>query len=239
MPDSAAIIADNLAQIRGRIADAAERSGRQPDAVKLVAVTKYVDAATAHLLVEAGVNDLGESRPQQLWRKAEAMRDLPQIRWHLIGHLQRNKVRQTLPIVELIHSVDSQRLLGEIDRESEKLGRRARVLLEVNISGDETKHGFAAGELPAVLTQLAAHKHVEILGLMAMAHLEGGPAVARRDFAAMRELRDRLAAGAPPNVRLDELSLGMSADFEEAILEGATIVRVGSALVEGVEIPDH
>jgi uncharacterized pyridoxal phosphate-containing UPF0001 family protein len=141
--------------------------------------------------------------------------------------------------VELIHSVDSPRLLAEISREAEQLGRRARVLLEVNISGDEAKHGFAPGELPVALPQLAANDYVEIVGLMAMAHLEGGPAVARRDFAATRELRDRLAADAPPNVSLDELSLGMSADFEEAILEGATIVRVGSALFEGLELPDR
>jgi pyridoxal phosphate enzyme (YggS family) len=236
MSNSASILADNLAEIRGRIAAAAERSGRPADTVKLVAVTKYVDPATACLLVEAGATDLGESRPQQLWSKAEATRDLPRIHWHLIGHLQRNKVRQTLPIVELIHSVDSQRLLAEISREAEKLGRRARVLLEVNISGDEAKHGFAPAELPAALPQLAAYEHVDIVGLMAMAHLEGGPTVARKDFAATRQLRDRLAADAPPDVSLDELSLGMSADFEEAILEGATIVRVGSALFEGLEL---
>lgn len=239
MSDSVAIIAENLARIRGRIAEAAQRSGRRPDAVKLVAVTKYVDAATARLLVEAGATNLGESRPQALWSKAETMCDLPQVHWHQIGHLQRNKVRSTLPIVELIHSVDSPRLLDEIDREAKKLGRPARVLLEVNISGDEAKHGFGPGELPAALPQLAAHEHVEILGLMAMAHLEGGPAVARKDFAALRELRDRLATDAPRSVRLDELSLGMSADFEEAILEGATIVRVGSALFEGLELPNH
>jgi PLP dependent protein len=221
-------IAANLKEVRDRIADAARSAGRSPDEVRLVAVTKYVDAATAQLLVDAGCRDLGESRPQQLWDKAATLPD-PAIRWHLIGHLQRNKVRRTLPLVHLIHSGDSLRLLEELDREAES---PLSVLLEVNVSGETAKHGFAPDELPRHVEALAALTHLEIRGLMAMAGLEGDAASARRDFAGLRELRDRLRRDWSGRFGLDELSMGMSGDFEQAVAEGATIVRIGSALFE-------
>jgi pyridoxal phosphate enzyme (YggS family) len=223
-------VAANLANVRDRIAAAARSAGRSPDEVRLVAVTKYVDAATTRLLIEAGCHDLGESRPQELWDKAAALADSA-IRWHLIGHLQRNKVRRTLPLVSLIHSGDSLRLLEVLNREA--VGPLS-VLLEVNVSGEAAKHGFAPDELPRHLEALAALTNLDIRGLMAMAALDDDPTTARRDFARLRELRDRLRREWAGRFALDELSMGMSGDFEQAVAEGATIVRIGSALFEGV-----
>jgi hypothetical protein len=235
-------IAENLARVRERIARAAEASGRSPGDVTLVGVTKYVRAADAAELVAAGCADLGESRPQELWKKADELAgDEPRgdIRWHLIGHLQRNKVRRTLPLVELIHGVDSRRLLEAIQHEAdglaaagETLPRPVRVLLEVNTSGEAVKHGLAADEVEPLVAIADRFPSVSICGLMTMAALAGGPAVAARNFASLRELRDRLRTRAADGVQLDELSMGMSGDFEEAIAAGATIVRVGTALWE-------
>ena len=195
-----------------------------------MAVTKYVGLEEIRALVEAGCTDLGESRPQQLWDRAEALGGLP-IRWHLIGHLQRNKVHRTLPLVTLIHSADSPRLVAALDEAA--AGARTAILLEVNISGEPAKHGFAPDELEPFLPELAGYRNVEVRGLMCMAGLEGGLDDARREFAALRCLRDRLRANCPEGITLDELSMGMSGDYEVAIEEGATIVRVGSALFEG------
>lgn len=228
-------IADNLAHVRGRIAAAAERSGRAADQVALVAVTKHVPTDVALALVEHACLDWGESRPQDLWSKAAKLAHL-QIRWHLIGHLQRNKVRRTLPLVTLIQSVDSLRLLEALDEEAREAGRVADVLLEVNTSGEVAKTGIAPNALDEIVSRAANLGHVSVHGLMCMAGLEGGADAARRDFRRLRELRDRLANNSPPHVSLRELSMGMSGDFEIAIEEGATMVRVGSALFEGIEI---
>jgi pyridoxal phosphate enzyme (YggS family) len=234
-------VADNLTRVRDRIARAAEAAGRSADEVTLVGVTKYVGASEAAELLAAGCADLGESRPQELWAKATALsfpgeiasasgRPVP--RWHLVGHLQRNKVRRTLPLVTLIHSVDSERLLEAIDEAQAAAftSSPARVLLEVNTSGEAAKHGLAPDEVEPLLAAATRFPNVEICGLMTMAALEGGPAVAERNFADLRTLRDRLGPLAPACVRLDELSMGMSADFEAAIHQGATIVRIGSIL---------
>lgn len=226
-------IAENVADIRERIARAAQRSGRAAERIALVAVTKYVSAEMVRPLVAAGCLELGESRPQQFWEKAAVLADLP-IRWHLIGHLQRNKVRRTLPLVAMIQSVDSPRLLAAIDEEASGMDP-IPILLEVNVSGESAKHGFSPDEIEPLLAELPNHANVSVRGLMCMAGFEGGPDEARRDFAALRRLRDRLHPLCPPGVTLDELSMGMSGDFEEAIEEGATIVRVGSALFEGVD----
>ena len=226
------LIAENVAEIRARIARAAERSGRTPDRIALVAVTKYVLAELIRPVAAAGCCELGESRPQQLWEKAELLADLP-VRWHLIGHLQRNKVRRTLPLTVLIHSVDSRRLLAAIDQEAGDAGP-VRVLLEVNVSGESAKFGFQPDEIEPLLAELPNFANVSVRGLMCMAGLEGRPDDARREFAALRQLRDRLRPSCPKGVVLDELSMGMSGDFEAAIEEGATIVRVGSALFKGI-----
>jgi pyridoxal phosphate enzyme (YggS family) len=235
-------IAENLRRVNERIARAAEAAGRRAEDVTLVGVTKYVDAQAALELVQAGCTHLGESRPQELWNKfskissgelASASGNLPSgIHWHLIGHLQRNKLRRTLPLVSLIHSVDSKRLLAAIDAEWQSLATAQnqqlppiRVLLEINTSGEAAKHGLAPTELEPLLVAATEFPRVEICGLMTMAALDGGLDTAARNFAALRALADRF--------HLRERSMGMSGDFEVAIREGATIVRVGSALWEG------
>jgi pyridoxal phosphate enzyme (YggS family) len=234
MPNLAARIAENLQRVREHIDAAAVRSGRNSRDIELVAVTKYVGSAEIRALAAAGCTTLGESRPQQLWDRAEALADLP-IRWHMIGHLQRNKIRRTLPLLAMIHSVDSPRLAEAIDQTAGELSLSVPVLLEVHISGEETKGGFEPDEIEPLLPALAEYGRLEIRGLLCMAALEGGLDAAHRDFAALRDLRDRLRANCPANIRLDELSMGMSGDYEAAIEEGATIVRVGSALFEGID----
>lgn len=224
---------ENLARIRDRIKDAASRCGRSAEEVRLIGVTKYVSADIARELIAAGLYDLGEARPQELWRKTETIA-APAVRWHLIGHLQRNKIRRSLPSIAWLHSGDSLRLLQAVNDEAAALGKLQPVLVEVNISGDANKHGFPPSEVAAALTRLAALPNLQVAGLMTMAALEGGPERARRDFAALRELRDQLQPSLPPGVDLRELSMGMSDDYEQAIEEGSTMVRVGSALFEGL-----
>lgn len=219
----------NLEDVRQRIADAAHRAGRSRDEITLVGVTKYVDPPTAALLVEAGCAHLGESRPQQLWEKAEKLSGLP-ICWHMVGHLQRNKVNRTVPLQPLFHGIDSYRTLASINKAAETGGITAQVLLEVNCSGDAEKHGFTPDQLPQDIEDLSLFRNVQVVGLMTMAARQGGPDVARRNFANLRELRDRYARNALEGTSLDQLSMGMSGDFEQAIEEGATIVRIGSAL---------
>lgn len=233
-------IADNLQRVRQRIVRATERAGRTADEITLVGVTKYVGVRETEALVAAGCCDLGESRPQELWSKADALASkdgLAGIRWHLIGHLQRNKIRRTLPLVSLIHSVDSLRLLAAIDEARAEASDNAppvSVLLEVNTSGESAKHGLAPNEVEPMLTAALNYPRVAVRGLMTMAALDGGPEIAACNFAALRELRDRLRTTIPDSIQLNELSMGMSGDFEIAIREGATIVRVGSLLWENV-----
>ena len=223
-----AIVA-RLAEVRERIAAAAKRSSRTASDVRLVAVTKYVGPEDVETLVAAGCLDLGESRPQQLWEKTAALTH-PQIRWHLIGHLQRNKVRRTVPLISWLQAGDSWRLLQAVDEIARELGKRVPTLLEVNISGEASKHGFAPQELAPLLPQIAQLQGIQVCGLMTIAGLAGDAEDARRDFIALRTLRDQLQANCPDAIRLDELSMGMSRDFEQAIEEGATMVRIGSHL---------
>ena len=234
MSDLAKRIADNLALVRERIAAAAGRSGRSASDVTLVAVTKYVAADVAQAVLAAGCSDLGESRPQELWAKAETVG--PDVRWHLIGHLQRNKVRRTLPLVHLIQSVDSRRLLTTLNEEAALVGQPVSVLLEANISGDATKTGLPPAELEPILADAARWPHVAIRGLMGMASGTGGESAAKRDFSRLRTLGEQLSRNLPAGVALDELSMGMSGDYELAVEAGATIVRVGSALFEGLPV---
>src|SRR5262249_49707057 len=152
------------------------------------------------------------------------------IRWHLVGHLQRNKVERTLPLVELIHSMDSVRLLAALDEEATKRQRGVSVLLEVNASGEGNKHGFAPEELPGLGPPIRAFRSVQVRGLMTMAAFEEDPQRCRPTFAALRELRDRLRGEIGPPHDLQELSMGMTNDFEVAVEEGATMVRIGTAL---------
>jgi pyridoxal phosphate enzyme (YggS family) len=233
MSDLVRRIAENVAEVRHRIADAAAAAGRNADEITLVAVTKYVGEAEIRALAEAGCILLGENRPQQLWDKAVAVGDVP-IRWHMIGHLQRNKVRRTLPLVERVQSADSLRLIEAINRIAGELSRPMPILLEVNVSGEAAKHGFEPGDVPYAVEYVAGCRHVETRGMMCMASFTGGLEAARREFAALRQLRDRLRGCCPPELCLKDLSMGMSGDYEVAIREGATIVRIGSALYEGL-----
>jgi pyridoxal phosphate enzyme (YggS family) len=228
-------ITENLARVRDQIAAAVRESGRPADSVRLVAVTKYVGLTEIQALVKAGCQDLGEARPQDLWAKAPQVSG---VRWHLIGHLQRNKVARTLPLVALVHSVDSERLLAAVHDAAKEQNLRVPVLLEVNVSREEAKHGFTPEELDQLLAKLAQFDAVQVRGLMCMAGLEGDGDHARREFASLRELRDRLQTNCPPGVMLEELSMGMSGDFQAAILEGATMVRIGSALFEEISQAD-
>lgn len=228
------ILKENLARVHQRIAEAARRAGRAPEEISLVAVTKYVPIEIVKALIDLGQTRIGESRPQQLWQRAELLAGSP-IRWHLVGHLQRNKVRRTLPLVDMIHSIDSERLLRTVDNEAERFDSRVPVLLEVNVSGDPAKHGFAPDDLHPLAPRLHEFAHADVQGLMCMAGVPDDRDAARRDFARLRQLRERLARELPDELKLPELSMGMSGDFEEAIGEGATIVRLGSILFEGCQ----
>ncbi len=226
------LIASNLAVVQGRIRDAAQRAGRDASDVQLVAVTKYAELPWVRELVRAGVSMLGESRPQQLVERASLLRE--PIEWHLIGHLQRNKVRLILPHVSLIHSIDSLRLLERVNEIAAEHNLRSRLLLEVNVSGESAKDGFSAGSLRAAWSQIVQLDSVDVVGLMTMAPNFKVAEDARITFAALRELRDELAAGEGGR-SLPELSMGMSGDYEVAIEEGATHVRIGSALFDGCQ----
>ncbi|WP_397571520.1 YggS family pyridoxal phosphate-dependent enzyme [Schlesneria sp. T3-172] len=226
---------ENLAAIQQRVAAACARSHRQPHDITVVAVTKYAELSWVEELILLGVRELGEARPQQLAKRAEVLDSA--VRWHLIGHLQRNKVEDILPLTDLIHSVDSTRLFEQIARQAEKLGRRPRILLEVNIANEESKDGFTAEELIAAWPALQTTDSVEIAGLMAMAPLSDDAEASRPYFRQLRELRDRLKADCNGRWSLDQLSMGMSGDFEVGIEEGATIVRIGSSFFEGLEVP--
>lgn len=229
------LIAGNLKRVRDAIESAAESSGRSADDVTLVGVTKYVDASVARQLYDAGCRDLGESRPQVLWDKAEVLAELD-IRWHMIGHLQRNKVPRTVGACDLVHSVDSMRLIKAINAEGEKTDRVTNVLLEANVSGEQAKHGFSQDELKTAMSAIFELPHVKPCGLMCMAGLESDERETRNQFASLRKLREEIASAAPAGRRdgFRELSMGMSGDFEMAIEEGATIVRLGSILFEGI-----
>ncbi|MFM8734576.1 MAG: YggS family pyridoxal phosphate-dependent enzyme [Pirellulales bacterium] len=225
--------AENVSRVRDRVADACRRAGRATDEVVVIAVTKYVTPAVARALAEAGCGDLAESRPQQLWERALLLADLAP-RWHLVGHLQRNKIRRTLPLVSLVHTVDSLRLLEAIDAEAASAGLVPEVLVEVNLADDPGRSGVVEADAAALVAAASRVRHVRLRGLMGMArHPDAAAADARRDFARLRELRDRLAREVPGDL-LRELSMGMSGDFAEAILEGSTMVRIGSALSEGL-----
>ena len=225
----------NVAAVRDRIAGACRRAGRDPGTVTLVAVTKYVDAERAALVHDAGCHDLAESRPQSLWGKAAALAGLaPPPRWHLVGHLQRNKIRRSLSLVALVHSLDSLRLLDALEAEAAAVGSVCHALVEVNLTDDPGRTGASPVDAEAIVAAAATRPHVDVRGLMGMARTpDGAGADARRDFARLREMRDRLAMTSAAG-GLPELSMGMSGDLEAAILEGSTMVRVGSALFEGL-----
>ncbi len=220
-------IAQHWKNVVERVATTAKACGRAPEDILIIGVTKYVGLNQARQLCEAGCRDFGESRPQALWEKADALSDLA-IRWHLIGHLQRNKSRRTLPLIHCIHSVDSLRLAKQLESDASELDLTIPILLEVNVSGDANKTGMHPTELPKIASEIIELPHLRITGLMGMAGL--GKQEPRSDFEAIRELRNQLQVTLGSDAQLDQLSMGMSGDFEVAIQEGSTMIRVGSIL---------
>ena len=217
----------NIARVRARIAEAALRGGRRPESVQLVAVTKTVGPERIREAVACGLRVFGENRVQEARAKVS---EVPGVSWHLIGSLQRNKIKEALRLFEVIHSVDSVGLAEELSRRSMERGtRRAEVLLQVNISQEPQKHGVAPEEAERVVGAVLELQGLRLRGLMGMAPLVETPEAARPSFRRLRELRDRLGE-AFPEAGVCELSMGMTDDFEVAIEEGATIVRVGRAL---------
>jgi len=215
-------LAERLAALRGRIAAACAAAGRDPAGVELMAVSKTFPVSAIREAYDAGQRVFGESRQQEAALKIPV---LPaDIGWHFIGGLQRNKVRKVLADFACVHSIDSLRLAEQVDRIAGELGKRPAVYLEVNVAAEESKGGFSEDELFAAAERLPGLRHLELRGLMAIPPEGEG----RRWFARTRELRDRLEGLS--GLRLPGLSMGMSADFEDAVLEGSTIVRVGSAL---------
>lgn len=223
------LLAERIATVRGLIDEACRQAGREVSAVSLVGVTKTVTPEAARLAFELGLTDLGESKPQELWKKAAAV---PEARWHLIGHLQRNKIDRTVPLAALIHSVDSIRLLETLDAFGRKRGSPVPVLLEVNCSREESKGGFTPAELPAIGDRAVSLPGVSLQGLMTMAAFHDDTELCRPTFAELRDLRESLrkSTGLP----LPHLSMGMSNDYPVAVEEGATLVRLGTTLFEGL-----
>lgn len=226
------VLSSNLHRVRERIAEACARARRSTDEVTLIAVTKYAELDWVRNLIDLGVEDLGESRPQQLIARAGQLP--PHVCWHQIGHLQRNKADILLPVVSRIHSVDSLRLIEQLAKSADKRGCRPHILLEVNVSGETSKDGFTVDELLAAWPLILEHDSVAVDGLMTMAPHEDDPAVARSAFRGLRELRNRLRNASGGCDHLPDLSMGMSGDFEIGIEEGATLIRVGSSLFEGL-----
>ena len=220
---------ENVAEVRQRMADAAARAGRNPQEILLCAASKTQDAQTVRLAAEMEIDLFGENRVQELTAKYEAgaygTKPL-----HFIGHLQTNKVRQVVGVASLIQSVDSEHLLDAVNRQAEKMGICQDVLLEVNIGAEASKSGVAPESLVALAEMAGALSHVRVRGLMAIPPAQCSPEQTRRYFERMRELFVRLDGQTAPNVRMEYLSMGMSGDFESAILEGANLVRVGTAL---------
>ncbi|MGE5280141.1 MAG: YggS family pyridoxal phosphate-dependent enzyme [Deltaproteobacteria bacterium] len=229
------MVSENLGICRERISRAAGRSGRPEQGVALVAVTKGVAPDAIEEALAAGAGDIGESRVQEALAKHErldrfARRAGRALRWHLIGHLQTNKAREAVRIFDVIHSVDSVRVAEAIERHAARADKKQRVLLEVNVSGEGSKYGFSPAETRADLARIAAFPHVCVAGLMTVAPYSDDPERARPVFRRLRELRDELNGLRIPGLGLRELSMGMTDDFEVAVEEGATWVRLGRVL---------
>ena len=223
------LIADNLARIKERMAQAARKSGREPDAVRLVAVTKTVPAER---ITEAGTLEgcvFGENKVQEARDKIGAL-GTESYHWHFIGHLQRNKVKYIPGLFELIHSVDNSELAEDIHRYSMKQSLITPVLIQVNVSGEASKSGVLPNNLEELLGMLISLSGISVRGLMTIPPFDPDPEQSRKHFAALRQLRDRMRSVNIENISMDELSMGMSNDFEVAIEEGATWVRVGTAI---------
>lgn len=224
-------IRHNLDGVRAQMAAAAKRAGRSPEEVRLIAVTKTRPLADVEAVLAAGVTDLGENRVQEALPKAQALAPSDASRrWHLIGSLQTNKVKQALQFADLIHSLDRMELLQELDRQAQRLDRTIDVLVQVNVSGETSKHGIAPTELRSLVEAAALCRAVRVKGLMTMAPASPNSEDARPHFAALRELALQAQAWGVPGVSMQWLSMGMSGDYTVAIEEGANLVRIGTAL---------
>ncbi|MBY4966340.1 YggS family pyridoxal phosphate-dependent enzyme [Streptococcus suis] len=218
----------NKDAIFSAVAKAAEKAGRPSESVKVIAVTKYVDSSIANQLVNAGITHIGENRVDQFLEKYNALAD-KQLTWHLIGTLQRRKVKDIIPYVDYFHALDSVKLAQEIDKRATKI---VKCFLQVNVSGEESKHGFAVSEIDAALAEISLLENIELVGLMTMAPIDATDDELDEIFSKMQEIQEELATRNLPRMPFTELSMGMSGDFERAIAHGATYVRIGSAFFE-------
>ena len=222
-----------LESINRRIAAACERAGRRSSEITLVAVSKTVPVARIREAIEAGVSTLGESRVQEAAAKIPELRRLSaerKVQWHLIGHLQSNKARRAVELFDAVHSVDDLKLAERLDRIAGESGKRLPIFIEVNIGGEESKSGVAPGEVLSLCEQIGKLQSLELKGLMAVPPFSDNPEDARPFFRQLRRLRDEARRTGVVGARFNDLSMGMSDDFEVAIEEGATFVRIGSAL---------
>lgn len=222
-------IRDRLARVREEIARAAQRAGRSARDITLIAVSKTFDPDTVRRAVDAGALDLGENRVQEAATKVGVIR-ASNLRWHLIGHLQSNKARQAVSMFDVIHTIDSHELVARLDRAAGELERRPSVLIQVDIALEPTKSGALESELPAIVEALDSASHLDFRGLMTLPPFFDSPELARSYFRRLREILDGLNRTRTTERKLSELSMGMSHDFEVAIEEGATMVRVGTAI---------
>jgi len=231
-----AMIADNVKTLKQRIARCCEKAGRHADAVKLICVTKQASIEDIVEVVRLGVTDIGENRVQDALEKYRAIGD--KVTWHLIGHLQTNKVKDAVRIFSLIHSVDSVKVAYEIDKEAKKINKVQDVLVQVNTSGEATKYGIAPEAAIDMIKEISSYQNINIKGLMTMAPEVDNPESVRPHFRALRELLDKINERRTTNDERRTLSMGMTNDFEVAIEEGATLVRVGRAIF-GARVTGH
>ena len=208
-----------------QIADASQKANRNLDAVSVIAVTKYVDVQTAEALLPLGIHHIGENRVDKFLEKYQALKDYP-VTWHLIGTLQRRKVKEVIPYVDYFHALDSLKLAQEIQKRTDHV---IKCFLQVNISGEESKHGFSKEELLELLPELAKLDQIEYVGLMSMAPFEAGSDELKEIFKDTQALQAEIREKQIPNMPMTELSMGMSRDFKEAIQFGSTFVRIGTA----------
>ena len=220
---------DRLENVRKRIEKAALDCGRNPDSVRLIAVSKTISANIVEEAINAGVTVLGENYVQEARDKISSLSEYSTT-WHFIGHLQSNKAKYAVKLFDLIHSVDSIKLAREINKQALKIDKVQQILIQVNISQEKTKSGIAIEETIDLVSEVSKFENVAIRGLMTMPPFFNQPDRVRPFFAALRDLRDQISARDIPDVSLEELSMGMTGDFEVAIAEGATMVRVGTAI---------
>ena len=225
-------IAENIAQVRERIAAAARRANRNPNEITLMGVSKTFPTGRIREAFAAGLRVFGENRVQEFAGKVDALRDLPDAEWHLIGHLQSNKAAKATELFDAVDSVDSVRLAEKLNASAESAGKTLSVLIEINVAGEQAKSGVepSSDELEQILQGAPRWKNLRVRGLMTVPPYTEDPEGARAYFRQLREIRDGIAARRLPAVSMDVVSMGMSHDFEVAIEEGATCVRVGTAI---------